>query len=94
MWLDLQWYLYQALTRIGGMHEAWADIVRQDLRGVLHRLSGVESLAWNDGSPFADEVTLNWINQHVLDSAEGWATTWKARPPPRRMTFCCWSRKR
>lgn len=82
LWLDLQWYLYQALTRIGGMHEAWADIVRQDLRGVLHRLPGVESLAWNDGSPFADEVTLNWINQHVLDSAEGWGDDMESAAAP------------
>ncbi|QHM74696.1 hypothetical protein C7M52_00638 [Mixta theicola] len=73
LWLDLQWYLHQALSRLGGAYEAWAEIVRQDLQGLLSRLPGVESLAWNDGSPFADEATLNWINQQVLDTLDGWS---------------------
>ncbi|MDO2423163.1 type VI secretion system domain-containing protein [Klebsiella pneumoniae] len=28
----------------------------------MGRLPGLETLAFNDGTPFADEVTLNWIN--------------------------------
>ncbi len=36
------------------------------------RLTGLETLAFNDGTPFADEVTLNWINQSVLDDMSGW----------------------
>ncbi|MDU7099646.1 MAG: type VI secretion system domain-containing protein, partial [Enterobacter sp.] len=31
-----------------------------------------ETLAFNDGTPFADEVTLNWINQSVLDDLSSW----------------------
>jgi hypothetical protein len=33
------------------------------LQGLLARLIGLEGLAFNDGTPFADEVTLNWIQQ-------------------------------
>jgi type VI secretion system protein VasJ len=74
LWFDLQWYLHQALSRFGGAYEAWAEIVRRDLQGLLSRLPGVESLAWNDGSPFADEATLNWINQQVLDNLNSWGS--------------------
>ena len=41
--------------------DAWADSVLFDLRLLLKRLPGLEGLAWNDGNPFADEVTTVWI---------------------------------
>ncbi len=71
LWLDLQWYLHQALSRAGAPYEGWAEIIKQDLNGLLTRLPGLEGLAFNDGTPFADEVTMNWINQQVTVSA-GW----------------------
>lgn len=71
LWLDLQWYIHQSLTKAGAPYEGWAEIIKQDLNGLLTRLPGLDSLAFNDGTPFADEVTLNWINQQVLAS-EGW----------------------
>ena len=49
-----------------------ADIIIADLKGLLRRLTGLETLAFNDGTPFADEVTLNWINQSVLDDMSVW----------------------
>ncbi|MEA1064777.1 type VI secretion system protein TssA [Erwinia sp. HR93] len=72
LWLDLQWYLHQALGKAGAPYALWADIILYDLKGLLSRLKGLEGLAYSDGTAFADEVTLNWINQRVLDSAEGW----------------------
>ena len=70
LWLDLQWYIHQSLVKSG--QDALADIIAADLKGLLTRLSGLETLAFSDGTPFADEVTLNWIRQHVLDTANGW----------------------
>ena len=70
LWLDLQWYIHQALVKLG--QDVLADIITADLKGLLHRLTGLETLAFNDGTPFADEVTLNWINQSVLDDMSGW----------------------
>lgn len=70
LWLDLQWYIHQALMKSG--QETLADIVAADLKGLLSRLSGLETLAFSDGTPFADEVTLNWIQQSVLDATSGW----------------------
>lgn len=65
LWLDLQWYTHQALMKSG--QRVLADIIRADLKGLLCRLTGLETLAFNDGTPFADEVTLNWIQSEVLD---------------------------
>lgn len=70
LWLDVQWYLHQALLKSG--RDADAAIIQADLKGLLSRLTGLETLAFNDGTPFADEVTLNWIQQQVLDNPAGW----------------------
>lgn len=74
LWFDLQWYLHQALLKAGAPWEGWAEIIKNDLRCFLNRQPGLEGLAYNDGMAFADEVTLNWIHQHVLDSVEGWGS--------------------
>lgn len=68
LWLDLQWYIHQALMKSG--NDTLAEIIAADLRGFLSRLTGLENLAFNDGTPFADEVTLNWIHQSVMESAD------------------------
>lgn len=70
LWLDLQWYIHQALVKTG--QNVLADIIIADLKGLLSRLTGLETLSFNDGTPFADEVTLNWINQSVLDDISCW----------------------
>lgn len=66
-WLDLQWYLWQGLSRAGAPWEHWAEYILSDLKLLLIRLPGLETLAWNDGTPLADEVTLNWIAEKVND---------------------------
>lgn len=70
LWLDVQWYIHQALLKLG--REAEAAIIQDDLKGLLSRLPGLDALAFNDGSPFADEVTLNWIRQQVLNDTADW----------------------
>ncbi len=45
--------------------DTWTDSVLCDLRLLLKRLPGLEGLAWNDGTPFADEVTTAWIAEKV-----------------------------
>lgn len=70
-WLDLQWYLWQSLSRAGAPWEHWADYVLSDLKLMLKRLPGLETLAWNDGTPLADEVTLNWIAEKVNNDMPG-----------------------
>ncbi|MDH2066787.1 type VI secretion system protein TssA [Pantoea sp. GD03673] len=71
LWLDVQWYAWQALIKLDA-DTACADILCRDLKGLLARLPGLEVLTFNDGTPFADEVTLQWINESVLDDLQGW----------------------
>ncbi|CAH5692441.1 hypothetical protein AI2945V1_4333 [Klebsiella oxytoca] len=77
-WFDIQWYLYQALGKAGAPWDKWTAIIRQDLMLLLERLPGLESLAWTDGTPFADEVTRSWITRQVLPQEEG---NWLSRTP-------------
>lgn len=79
LWLDLQWYIHQALLKSG--RTTLAEMIAADLKGLLSRLSGLETLAFNDGTPFADEVTLNWIQQLMSDSAGGWDADASANMP-------------
>lgn len=72
-WLDLQWYLWQGLSRAGAPWEQWAEYILSDLRLLLKRLPGLETLAWNDGTALADEVTLNWIAEKVNDEMPGFS---------------------
>ncbi|RWR02607.1 hypothetical protein ED28_07010 [[Pantoea] beijingensis] len=71
LWLDVQWYAWQALGQLDS-DSVRADILCRDLKGLLARLPGLDALAFNDGTPFADEVTLNWINEKVLDDINSW----------------------
>lgn len=94
-WLDIQWYLHQALAKAGAPWDRWTAVIRQDLAQLLERLPGLENLAWNDGTPFADEVTRNWIAQQVMMREDG---AWLAGKPLYRqttpqMTYWRWSRK-
>ena len=68
-WLDLQWYLYQALSKLPAPWNAWSDIIKSDLKQFLIRLPGLENLSWEDGISFADEVMLSWIKQHVMENS-------------------------
>jgi type VI secretion system protein VasJ len=74
--------IHQALTKSG--QDTLADIIAADLKGLLSRLSGLETLAFSDGTPFADEVTLNWIQQSVLDTTGGWGNDTPSAPVHRR----------
>ena len=72
-WLDVQWYLHQALTRAGSPWDKHAAIIISDLKMLLHRMPGLETLAFNDGTPFADDVTREWIARDVLQESD-WQT--------------------
>ncbi len=75
-WLDLQWYLCQALGKLPEPQRGWADIVKRDLGMFLERLPGLEHLCWSDGTPFADETTREWITREVAgNQSQNWLST-------------------
>lgn len=71
LWLDMQWYTWQALIKLD-TDSVRADILCRDLQGLLTRLPGLETMLFNDGMPFADETTMCWINESVLEDIPGW----------------------
>lgn len=71
LWLDLQWYTWQARQQLDP-NTIQADIICADLKALLTRLPELENLCFNDGTPFADEVTLAWIEKDVLDDIQIW----------------------
>ncbi|MBN3722702.1 type VI secretion system protein TssA [Burkholderia sp. Ac-20379] len=66
LWFDLQYFQHIALDHIGAPHRAWSDVLRADFALFLARLPGIERLAFNDGTPFADDATLEWIARHAV----------------------------
>ncbi|WP_038785457.1 type VI secretion system protein TssA [Burkholderia pseudomallei] len=65
-WLDLQYFQHVALDHVGTPYSAWRDLLRTDFALFLERLPGIERLAFNDGTAFADDATLEWIARHAV----------------------------
>ncbi len=66
LWFDLQYFQHVALDNVGAPYNAWRDLLRADFALFLERLPGIERLAFNDGTPFADDATLEWIARHAV----------------------------
>lgn len=73
LWFDLQYFQHVALDHAGAPYSMWRELLRADFALFLERLPGIERLAFNDGTPFADDATLEWIATHavVRDLAAG-----------------------
>ncbi|KVD40550.1 type VI secretion protein [Burkholderia ubonensis] len=66
LWFDLQYFQHVALDHVGAPYNAWRDLLRADFALFLERMPGIERLAFNDGTPFADDTTLEWIARHAV----------------------------
>ncbi|VWD04884.1 type VI secretion protein [Burkholderia lata] len=66
LWFDLQYFQHVALDHVGTPYTAWRALLRADFALFLERLPGIERLAFNDGTPFADDTTLEWIARHAV----------------------------
>jgi type VI secretion system protein VasJ len=60
-WLDLSRYSYLALEGMG--RSEISAIVANETSNFVQRLSGIETLRFSDGTPFAAEETVEWIRQ-------------------------------
>lgn len=73
-WLDLQRATVMSLQKMGEPYQSWADIYLADIGLMLERLNGIERLFFENGMPFADDETLNWIATnariHHLDEGD------------------------
>ncbi|AIY41491.1 Uncharacterized protein ImpA [Collimonas arenae] len=66
LWFDLQYFQHTALEQAGAPYAGWGDLLRTDFALMLERLTGIERLAFSDGTPFADDTTLDWIARHAV----------------------------
>ncbi|KWO61972.1 type VI secretion system protein TssA [Burkholderia territorii] len=66
LWFDLQYFQHVALDHVGAPYNTWRELLRADFALFLERLPGIERLAFNDGTPFADDTTLEWIARHAV----------------------------
>lgn len=64
-WLDLQYYAFAAQEQAGGEYARARELVATDCALMLERLPALERLSFSDGSPFADDTTLEWIARHA-----------------------------
>ncbi|WP_341249016.1 type VI secretion system protein TssA [Cupriavidus pauculus] len=64
-WLDLQYYAFVGQEHAGAAFACLRDLLATDCALMLDRLSGLEHLAFSDGTPFADDTTLEWIARHA-----------------------------
>ncbi|MBY4869462.1 type VI secretion system protein TssA [Burkholderia sp. Bp9017] len=66
LWFDLQYFQHVALDHAGSPYSACRELLRADFALFLERLPGIERLAFSDGTPFADDTTLEWIARHAV----------------------------
>jgi len=66
LWLDLQYFQHVALDHLGAPYDGWRELLQADFALFLERLPGVERLSFSDGTPFADDATLEWIARHAV----------------------------
>ena len=59
-WLDLDFWVYSALSHLN--YSAAAQAVADDTLLFITRLKGVEKYGFADGTPFAGEDTLDWLD--------------------------------
>lgn len=64
-WLDLQRFAFIAQEQEGGEFARVRDFLATDCAQMLTRLPGLDQLAFSDGSAFADDATLDWINTYA-----------------------------
>ncbi|HVO74583.1 MAG TPA: TssA family type VI secretion system protein [Ignavibacteriaceae bacterium] len=81
-WLDPQRYVVKALEQKGGNYLKAAEAVKFHLAKLLNRIPDLVNLKFRDmQTPFADEETLNWINEEVKNTLGGGKSESNSLPP-------------
>lgn len=67
-WFDGQRMIANSLTALGGEFTKAAEALMDELNQFLMRIPNIINLCYVDGTPFADEQTLFWINTQVISN--------------------------
>lgn len=69
-WLDLHYYVSEALGQLGEKYEAAREAVTRETAYFLMRIQGIEDLSFSDGTPFAQDHTKVWLKGISLAKEE------------------------
>jgi len=61
-WLDLHRYVALALDNKGADHRGARQAVGRETSAFLQRLSGIQRLLFSNGTPFASQETIEWLD--------------------------------
>jgi type VI secretion system protein VasJ len=70
-WLDLHRYVALAMDRLGALFVDARAVVGREVVAFLQRFPTIPSLAYNDGTPFADPGTLMWLDEERSKHGQG-----------------------
>jgi type VI secretion system protein VasJ len=70
-WFDLQRYICAGLAGLGPEYAGCSKAIRTELALLLSRLPALVNLSFDDGTPFADSMTQDWIQNDVLSLLGG-----------------------
>lgn len=65
-WFDGQRIIANSLAALGGEFTKAAEALISELKQFLTRIPNIINLCYSDGTPFADEQTLLWVNTQVM----------------------------
>jgi type VI secretion system protein VasJ len=71
LWLDLQRFLCTALQAQGGESIACSKAIQMELAMLLQRSPDLPGLEFDDGTPFADAMTREWLQAEVASALGG-----------------------
>jgi type VI secretion system protein VasJ len=71
LWLDLNRFSAEALTGLGDSYQDAHDAICRETAYLVHRIPGVESLSFLDGTPFCDVETQQWLKGIRLGTGAG-----------------------
>jgi len=64
-WLDLQRLIVAAMEQLDASFESAREAILWETALLVKRLPGLPTLVFNDGTPFAEPLTLDWIEDIV-----------------------------
>lgn len=70
-WLDMNRWVAEALGMMGETFREGKQAVEEETALFVRRFGEIENYTFNDGTPFADSQTKNWL--HTLDGKSGGA---------------------
>jgi len=70
-WLDAQHIAFEAMTALGSDYDQAKSTIAGDLAALLQKMPALTGLCFNDGTPFAEAETLQWIASDIRSGNGG-----------------------